>query len=174
MNQGFCRWFTSAVSSASVGWLQFELMCDGPRNTALMMPSSISHCCLEGAEEEMRNIKYTVKMASLDVEMKWKWVVWAKRGELVVWLVKFAWIRACIKPGLLDDPDYPDQQKCRPMEIAHCRSWKIALQCVFSTSSVSCWTTLWDIWMGVSLAERTCWPLSLIDSTNTGTIITGK
>ena len=33
-------------------------MCDGPRNTALMMPSSISHCCLEGAEEEMRNQIY--------------------------------------------------------------------------------------------------------------------
>jgi len=29
------------------------------------------------------------------------------RGQLVVWLVKFAWIRACVKVGLPDDPDYP-------------------------------------------------------------------
>jgi len=29
------------------------------------------------------------------------------KGELAVWLVKFAWIRACVKAGLLDDPDYP-------------------------------------------------------------------
>ena len=29
------------------------------------------------------------------------------RGELVVWLVKCAWIRAYVKAGLPDDPDYP-------------------------------------------------------------------
>jgi len=36
------------------------------------------------------------------------------RGKLVVLLVKFAWIRACVKAGLTDDPNYPDQQKCKP------------------------------------------------------------
>ena len=40
--------------------------------------------------------------------------MWAERGELVVELViPFAWFRACIKAGQLD-PDYLDQQKCRP------------------------------------------------------------
>ena len=27
------------------------------------------------------------------------------RGELVVWLVTFAWTRACVKPRLPDDPN---------------------------------------------------------------------
>ena len=28
--------------------------------------------------------------------------------------IKFAWIRACVKVGLPDDPDHPDHQKCKP------------------------------------------------------------
>ena len=32
--------------------------------------------------------------------------VWEGRGELVVWLVKFAWA--------VKKLDYPDQQKCKP------------------------------------------------------------
>ena len=35
------------------------------------------------------------------------------RGELVVWLVTFAWTRACVKARLQDDPDPPDQQNCK-------------------------------------------------------------
>ena len=37
-------------------------------------------------------------------------------------IVNYAWLRACVKAGLLDDPNYPDQQKWKPkkrMEIAH-------------------------------------------------------
>ena len=37
--------YTSAVSRI---WLEIELVCDDPRNTMLMMPSSLSHYCLEG------------------------------------------------------------------------------------------------------------------------------
>jgi len=29
-------------------------------------------------------------------------------------IVNFAWIRVCVKAGLLDDPDYPDQQEWKP------------------------------------------------------------
>ena len=60
-----------------------------------------------------------------------------ERGELVVWLVKFAWIRACVKARLPDDPDHLDQRTCNPkqerpiMAIVVCmyfRSWKIVCQ----------------------------------------------
>jgi len=61
-------------------WLQFELVCNDPSNTVLMMP--MSHACVGGEG----------------------------RGELVVWLVKFTWIRAFVKGGL---PNHPDQQKCK-------------------------------------------------------------
>jgi len=61
----------------------------------LMISPSISHYHLEGTEEEMRKLQgaYTVEMASLDVESD-------SCGRRVVWLVKFAWIRACVKAGL--------------------------------------------------------------------------
>ena len=50
---------------------------------------------------------------------------WEDRRELVVYgYSEFEWIRVCVKAGLPDDPDYPDQQKWKPkkkkrMEIAH-------------------------------------------------------
>ena len=47
-------------------WLHFELMCDDPRNTVLMMPPSFSHYYLE--EDGGRDEK-DVEMASLDVEI---------------------------------------------------------------------------------------------------------
>ena len=54
-------------------WLQFELVCDDPRNTVLMNPPSLSHYCLEGED---------VEMASLDVEMmKWEWIICGRSGE---------------------------------------------------------------------------------------------
>ena len=40
----------------------------------------------------------------------------SRMGREGVWLVKFAWIRACAKAGLLDD-DYLDQQKCRKLHV---------------------------------------------------------
>jgi len=36
--------------------------------------------------------------------------VWEERAELVVGLVRFVWIRACVKTGPLDGPDHQDQQ----------------------------------------------------------------
>ena len=98
------------------------------------------------------------------------------KGEVVVWLVKFVWIRACVKAGLPHDPDHPDQQKCKPKEewpntvIAcwmHFRSWKIACQCDFSTTSVSCWIITGNMDLLTSVD-------SLRQSTNTGVITTGK
>ena len=44
------------------------------------------------------------------------------RGKLVVLLVKFAWIRACVKAGLTDDPNFPGSAKMQAinrMEIAY-------------------------------------------------------
>jgi len=34
-------------------WLQFELVCDDPRNTyaVLMIPPPLSHCCLDGKDQ---------------------------------------------------------------------------------------------------------------------------
>jgi len=67
-------------------------------------------------------------------------------GELVVWLVEFTWIRACVKGEL---PDHADQQKCKP--IKECAIMVIA--CMLNvipvlkdnmskcTTSVSCWIT---------------------------------
>ena len=37
-----------------------------------------------------------------------------KRGNMAI--VKFAWIRACVKASLLDDLDHSDQQKWKPGE----------------------------------------------------------
>jgi len=31
-------------------------------------------------------------------------------------IVKLAWIRACVKAGLPNDPNYPDQQKCKSIK----------------------------------------------------------
>jgi len=39
-------------------------------------------------------------------------------------IVNFAWIRACVKARLLDDPDYPDQQKWKPK-----KEWKLHVEC---------------------------------------------
>ena len=43
-------------------WLQFELVCDYPRNTVLVMPPSLSHYSLEGEDpgrdEKVGNCKY--------------------------------------------------------------------------------------------------------------------
>jgi len=108
--------YTSAVPSASVDllatlWIDVmipEIQCWS------MMPPSFSHYYLE---EDWGRDEKAVEMASLDVEiMKWEWVMCGRRGrgKLVVLLVKFAWIRACVKSGLIDDPNYPDQQKCKP------------------------------------------------------------
>jgi len=97
-------------------WLQFELVCDDLSNTVLMMP--VSHACVGGEG----------------------------RGELVVWLVKFTWITACVKGQLLD---HTDQQKCKT--IKECAIMVIA--CMLNvipvlkdnmskcTTSVSCWIT---------------------------------
>jgi len=63
-----------------------------------MMPSLLSHT-LWGEEtgEENRKLTNTVEMASLDTEMISR--VWEESGgeNLVVWLVKFACVRACVK-----------------------------------------------------------------------------
>ena len=76
------------------------------------------------------------------------------RGELVAWLLKFARIRACVKAGLPEDLDHLDQQNMKakkdwPIMVIACQmhfwSWKIACQCAFSTTSVSCWITQCDI-----------------------------
>jgi len=47
-----------------------------------------------------------VEMASLDTEMMKRecCVEGEGKGQVVVWLVKFAWIRACVKAGLPDHP----------------------------------------------------------------------
>ena len=79
-------------------WLQFELVCDDPRNTVLVMPPLLSHTLWgEKSGEENTKLANTVEMASLDTEMIS--CVWEeRRGEtLVVWLVKFACVRACVK-----------------------------------------------------------------------------
>jgi len=49
-------------------------------------------------------MKNTVEMASLNLEMKWSelHVGGEGRGEVVVWLVMFAWIRPCVKARLPD------------------------------------------------------------------------
>ena len=63
---GFSPRMQSAVSS--VVWLQFELVCNDPRNTVLMMPPSLPHYSLggEGQEREDKVGKITMWMASLD------------------------------------------------------------------------------------------------------------
>jgi len=43
----------------------------------------------------------------------------------VVLLVKFAWIRACVKARLPDDPNYPNQQKCKPY-----KEWKLVIESI--------------------------------------------
>jgi len=60
-------------------------------------------------------------MASLDTEiMKYRVsCVWEEGGEgggreLIVWLVKFVWVKACVEARLLDHTDHPGQQKCKP------------------------------------------------------------
>ena len=64
--------------------------------------------------EQMWKMANTVEMASLNMEMMmWRWVVCGTIGE-VVHLVKFAWIRACVKAKL---PDHPDQQAKKRMGI---------------------------------------------------------
>ena len=79
-------------------WLQFELVCYDPRT--MLMP-------LSQTEQQIGKLANAVEMASLDVEMmKWEWSY--VRGGMAT--VNFAWIRACVKARLLDDPNYPDQQ----------------------------------------------------------------
>ena len=82
-------------------WLQFELVSDsdGPRNTVLMMPSTFFSRRRLRRDEKVG--KYCVKW--LPLIQRWQsecelCVGGERRGELVVWLVKFAWIRACVKP----------------------------------------------------------------------------
>ena len=88
-------------------WVAWAVSCDDPRNTVLMMPPPLSHYCLEG-EDCGKVGKYSGNgfLGSGDDEVRVS-RMWEERGELVVWLVKFAWIRACVKAGLPDDPDYP-------------------------------------------------------------------
>ena len=140
-------------------WLQFELVCDDPRNTVVMTPPSISHIEGEdwGRDEKVGKDCRDGIPGCGDDEVRVSRV-----GGVVVWLVTFARIRASAKARLLDDPDYPNQQakqtnkkKNRNDMLMHFRSWKIACHC---TTSVSCCITYCDSWMGVSLAERTCWP----------------
>jgi len=52
---------------------------------------------------------------------------WEERGELVLYgYSEFEWIRACVKAGLLDDPDYPNQQKWKPKKK---KEWKLHVEC---------------------------------------------
>jgi len=106
--------YTSAVSSALWFWLQFELVCDALRNTVLVMPPPLSITVYkEKTKKGMGKLANTVDMAFLDASESWE-----ERGELVVYgYSEFAWIRACVKAGLPDDPDYPDQQKWKPKKI---------------------------------------------------------
>ena len=94
----------SAVSSDSVGmdttWIA---ACDDPRNAELVIlhhfPITL---ILEGGDrgrDEKVGIHYGDSLLGYG------------RGELAVWLVKFAWIRAFVKAGL---SDHLDQQKCKP------------------------------------------------------------
>jgi len=69
-------------------WQQFDLVCDDPRNTVLMMPPLLSHNSWEEARSRKRwKFENTVGQSCMGGEGK---------GELV-WLAKFAWIRACVK-----------------------------------------------------------------------------
>jgi len=100
-------------------WVAWAV-CDDPRNTVLMMPPPLSHYCLEG-EDSGKVGKYSGNgfLGSGDDEVRLSRNVGGEgRGELVVWLVKFAWIRACVKAGLPDDPDCPGKKK-----------WKLYIEC---------------------------------------------
>ena len=100
------------------------------------MPPSISHFCLEGKTEEERVGKYCGNGRG-DDEVR----VSHLGGEGRV--VKFEWIRACVKARLPDNRISNNSGQKRRMEIEcsmHFRSWKIVCQCV-SATSVSCWIT---------------------------------
>ena len=52
--------------------------------------------------------------------------MWEERGPGTsgMAIVNFAWIRACVKARLPDDPDYQDQQKWKPK-----KEWKLNVEC---------------------------------------------
>ena len=104
------------MSSASVGWLQFESVCDDTRNTVLMMPPLLSHYSIDEDRERDEKVgKYCggglLGYRDDEVHESELCVGGEGRGELVVLLVKFVWIMACVKTRL---PDHLDQQKCKP------------------------------------------------------------
>ena len=88
-----------------MGWA----VCDDPRISVLMIPPPLSHYCLEG-EDCGKVGKYCGNGNGFlgcrdglfgcgDDEVR-VGHMWEGRGELVVWLVRFAWIKACVKAGL--------------------------------------------------------------------------
>ena len=50
------------------------------------------------------------------------------RGELVVWLVKVAWIRACLKVGL---SDHLDQQNASQKKKKKDQIWHLRVECTY-------------------------------------------
>ena len=106
--------YTSAVSNASVGlatiwicvWWSQKYRADDASTTFSFI------LFRRKREEEMQKLANTVEIASFDVEMKWKWVMWEeRRGEgrtTGMAIVNFAWIRACVKAGLAGWPYYSD------------------------------------------------------------------
>ena len=73
---GFCRPLASGFANdiqvqcpmLLCVWLQFEFVCDDPRNTVLAASTTFSLFSLEG--KEMGKLANTVEIASFDVEMK--------------------------------------------------------------------------------------------------------
>jgi len=68
----------------------------------------------------------TVEMASLDGRWS-ESESCGRRGEgrtSGMAIANFAWIRACVKAGLLDDPDYPEQQNGNPPK----KEWKLHVE----------------------------------------------
>ena len=77
-------------------WVQFELVCDDPKNTVLMMPPSLSHWSLEGDDrgwDERVGIHCGDGLLGYGEDEVRVSHVWEDRGELVVRVVKFARIR---------------------------------------------------------------------------------
>jgi len=74
------------------------------------MPQSLSHYSLEGEyrgrDEKVSKYRGDGLLGYGDDEVR-ESREWEERGgELVVWLVKFAWIRASVQAGLLGHPDH--------------------------------------------------------------------
>jgi len=83
-----------------------------------MIPPSLCHYSLEGGDrgrDEKVGIHYGDSLLGYG------------RGELAVWLVKFAWIRAFVKAGL---SDHLDQQKCKPKK--NTQLWQLLVECTYS------------------------------------------